>query len=52
MTKKAISQNIFVRNSTKFLLYAKKSFKEFACDFAVFAIRFSPKFDDIATRHG
>jgi hypothetical protein len=34
----------------KFWLYAKKSFEEFAGDFALFAICFLPKFDEIDNR--
>jgi hypothetical protein len=34
----------------KFWLYAKKSFKEFAGDFELFAICFLPKFDEIDNR--
>jgi hypothetical protein len=48
VTKKANSQNIFIQN---FCCLPKKSFEEFAGDFALFAICFSTKFDEIDTLH-
>jgi hypothetical protein len=47
MTKKPFHKIFLYEICTKFLLYATKSFKEFSGDFALFAIRFLPKFDEI-----
>ncbi len=50
MTKKPFHKTFLYEICTKFWLYAKKSFEEFAGDFAPFAIRFLPKFDEIDIR--
>jgi hypothetical protein len=47
MTKKPFHKTFSYKICTKFLLYTKKSFEEFAGDFVLFAICFSPKFDEI-----
>ncbi len=49
ITKKPFRKAFLYKISTKFLLFAKKSFEEFASSFALFAIRFSSKFDEIDT---
>jgi hypothetical protein len=50
MTKKPFHQTFSYEICTKFLLFAKKSFKEFAGDFALFTIHFLPKFDETDAR--
>ncbi len=50
MTKKAISQNIFLQNSYKICAVYQKSCKEFAGDFALLVIHFLTKFDEIDAR--
>jgi hypothetical protein len=47
MTKKPFHKIFLFKFLTKFLLFTKKSLEEFAGDFALFALRFSPKFDEI-----
>ncbi len=50
MTKKPFNKTFSYKICMKFWLYAKKSFEEFAGDFALFANRFLPKFDEIDIR--
>ncbi len=47
--KKTFHQTFLYKIRTKFLLYAKKSFEEFAGDFVLFTIHFLTKFDEIVT---